>query len=822
LKIAQSCNIELPKLSMIRFPVPTGFKDAREYWDHLLRQGWHRRGMNQLPASERERRQKQLLYEKQIFEQKDFIDYMLIVQDAIMYMKNKDIPVWLRGSAAGSIICYLLGISDLDPVQFPMLVFERFVDVSREDLPDIDADFPSEARTILRDYMVAKYGERNVANLGTFQYFKPKLALIDVARVYHVPKNDVETVKSMLIERSSGDLRASSGIEDTIEQFDAAKEVFDKHPDLYKSFALEGNIKTHGVHAAGLVLSNDDFRQVSSVIVREMPKGSGNWVEVLGIDKYDAEYLGMVKMDFLGLATMSMIWRAIKHLGMTLDDLHQIPFDDEAVFDGFRNNDVVGIFQFDGRACRYVTGAVKPDSFEEVCDITALARPGALHNGAARDYAEIKFGRKKLPQLHPAVARILAPTYGQIVYQEQILRIVTDVGGFPYTKSAEIRRIIAKKHGEQAFNRRKEAFMEGVRTVHKRMDVPPMRDSEGYELWGHMITAGSYGFNAAHAYMYGRLGQVSMWLKVHHPEVFYASALATLEKKEHDLLRDAAKKGIRVDRPDPDASGVTWEPIGLPSQMERDYAKANPKRYKKIKAKKQRPHIRAGLAQIPNIGDKRAEEIIAYRSEVKKQNAIARKRPTVFGWNDLAGVKGIGPKTVDKIKKWVDSDDPFGAFKLDGNIKRTKTAISNGELEGIPEPTHRAHDLPYDPGQSFPVIWLGTILQRNIRDIFEMNRAKKGVELKTEDVKDPHLNEWAMLTCEDETDQLLLRVDRWKYPRLKAQIFSARMNHDLILVEGVRPAYVSSRQINVKRMWVIDPDDDSDVDDKIDELGEAA
>jgi DNA polymerase-3 subunit alpha len=804
-EIAQECKVELPKLPMVRFLVPAGFKDARDYWDHLLRQGWHKKGFNRLPPEEREKRLKQLLYEKQIFEQKDFIDYMLIVQDAINFVKDKNIPVWLRGSAAASIICYLLGISDLDPVRFPMLVFERFVDVSREDLPDIDADFPSEARPILRDYMASKYGERNVANLGTFQYFKPKLALIDVAKVYRVPKGEVETVKSMLIERSSGDLRASSGIEDTIEQFEAARKVFNRYPDLYKSFDLEGNIKTHGVHAAGLVISNDDFRKVSSVLTREMPKGSGNRVEVLGIDKYDAEYLGMVKMDFLGLATMSMIWRALRLLGMRLEDLHKVPFNDEAVFDGFRNNDVVGIFQYDGRACRYVNGAVKPDTFEEVCDITALARPGALHNGAARDYAEIKFGRKKPPKLHPAVEPILSPTYGQIVYQEQILRIVTDVGGFPYTKSAEIRRIIAKKHGEQAFNRQKSSFMEGVRTVHKRFDVPRMRDWEGEELWGHMITAGSYGFNAAHAYMYGRLGQVSMWLKVHYPEVFYASALATLEKKEHDLLRDAAKKSIRVDKPDPVLSSVTWEVVGLSSQMRKTKTRAYHKK------RQQQPYIRAGFAQIPDIGEKRAKEIISYRKSMNDKN---------FNWDSLLGVKGIGPKTVDKIKLWVEVDDPFGAFKLDDNIQKVKAAIKSGKLEGLPYPTHRALDLPYDPGSGFPVTWLGTILQRNIRDIFEMNRAKKGVELKPDEVRDPHLNEWAMLTCEDETDQLLLRIDRWKYPKMRDQLFGTIMNHDLILVEGVRPAYVSSRQINVKRMWVIDPSDDEDDDEQIDDVEE--
>lgn len=805
--IAEQCDVTLPRLDMVRFPVPAGFKDAQEYWDDQLRKGWRKRGFHKLPFAEREKRKNQLIYEKKIFEDKDFVDYMLIVQDGITFMKDRDIPVWLRGSAAGSVICYLLHISDLDPLKYPMLVFERFVDQSREDLPDIDADFPSEARIILRDYLTSKYGSDCVANLGTFQYFKPKLALIDVAKVFRVPKADVETVKSMLIERSSGDLRASSGIEDTIDQFPIVKKVFDDHPDLYKSRDLEGNIKTHGVHAAGLVISNEDFRNVASVLRREMPKGSGNWVEVLGVDKYDAEYLGMVKMDFLGLATMSMIWRCMKMLDIGFYELLDlVPFDDPAVYEAFMNNDVVGIFQFDGRACRYVSGSVKPENFEEVCDITAMARPGALHNGAARDYADIKFGRKQIPEMHPAVANILAPTKGQIVYQEQILRIVTDVGAFPYTKSAEIRRIIAKKHGEQAFNRQKELFMKGVATVHERFpDMPPMSKSEGDHHWGHMITAGSYGFNAAHAYCYGRLGVLSMWLKVHHPGIFYPAALASLEKKTHDLLRDAARKKIRVLPPDPLLSDVTWQPTRATLRVAQVRAKG-----KRLTPKQQRviPTVIGGFEQIEGIGEKTAVQVVEFRNG-KLDLAKGSGGKQLKTWSDLIHIKGIGAKTVEKIKDWVEQPDPYGAFRLDGNIQKVKAAIKSGELP-VPMPTHTAHDLPYDSAAAIPVIWLGTILGRNIRDIFEMNRARKGEELKVSDVRDPHLNEWAALTCEDETDQLLVRIDRWKYPKYRESIMTARMNKDLILVKGYRPKNVSSRQIYVKHLWVIDPEDDSD------------
>lgn len=785
-EIAQECDVTLPRLDMVRFPIPAGFKSVHEFWEHKLREGWRRAGFHKLKGHELERRKKQLAHEKKIIEDKGFIDYMLIVSDALCFIKDQNIPVWLRGSAAASIVCYLLRISDFDPMTNPMVVFERFIDVTREDLPDVDADFPSEARPMLRDYLVKMYGQNCVNNLGTFTYYKSKLALDDVARVYRIPKFKIEQVKDYLIERSSGDLRASSTIEDTIAEFEQPRQVFEEHPELYKSFELEGNIKGHGVHAAGLVISNDDIREVSSVLVREMPKGSGRWVEVLGVDKYDAEYLGMVKMDFLGLSTMSQLWACLRYLDMSLTDLFKIPFDDEKVFDAFRRNDVVGIFQFDGRACRYVTGAVQPDNLWEVCDVTALARPGALHNGAAREYAEIKHGRAKARSIHPLVDEILGPTKSQIIYQEQILRLVSEVGAFDYTKAAEIRRIIAKKHGEQAFNRRRDQFLAGAATIHERSDHPPLARAAALDLWGEMITSGSYGFNAAHAWMYGVLGYYSMWIKVHFPEVYYATALAYLsDQKRHDLLRDAAKKGFRVLPPEPAIAGATWEPL---QRSGRD--RAGRPRFK-------RRVIRAGFQQIDGIAEKTANVIIDHR-----------ERNGLKNWHGLLDIKGIGPKTIEKIIAWAEQDDPFGAFALDGNIKKIKSLIASGEIPGLPEPTHTAHDLPYDKGPNIEVVWLGTILERNIRDIFEQNRAKKGVELRPDEVKDPHLNEWAMLTCEDETDQLLLRIDRWKYPQMKKALFDFQRGKDLLLVQGIRPGYVTSRQINIKRMWVIDPSDD--------------
>lgn len=797
--IAQECNVPLPKLPMVKFRLPEGYDSAQQFWEEALKEGWRRRGCHRLPKAERERYRTQLLKEKQIMEDKGFIDYMLIVREGVVYIKDQGIPVGpARGSAAASLVCWLLRITEVNPMIFPNLVFERFIDVTREDYPDIDLDFPSEVRPMLRAYYEQRYGEGCVNNLGTFTYFKNKLAIDDIARVYKVPVIEVAKVKDFLIERSSGDLRASSTIEDTVDQFPQAREVFTKHPELRKAQELEGNIKGFGVHAAGLVISDQppDEAGVCAMYQREIPKGSGNIVQVVSLDKYDAERQGMVKMDFLGLNTMSMLWAACRELGMTTDDLYNIPLDDEKVYDGFRANDVVGVFQMDGRACRYVCGALKPDNFAEVCDVNALARPGALHNGAAREYSGIKHGIFKPNKIHPAVDAILEPTQYQIVYQEQILRICREVGNFPWEKTAEIRKIIAKKHGDAAFNRRKAAFMEGADTVHERLDVPPMDRATAQRIWGEMITAGSYGFNAAHSTAYGLLAVWTMWFKQHHPAIFFATSLAYgpavrsaagsqagrkgsagAGDRARDLLRDAIKgnkksgrKPTRVLPPDP-KGGRTWEAVSKLA-------------------------IRAGFEQLPNVGPSLARSIEEARDDGR-----------LVEWDDLIKVKGIGPKKLEEIEPFVKSHDPFGAYALDRNIRKVKKQLENGELGELPLPTHTALDLPYESNQTIEVVWLGTSIQRNVRDLFEMNRARTGEELDPSKVKRPDLNEWVLVTGEDEDDRLVVEVDRFTYPRFKQAVFGARLNHDLLLVEGIRPKQALVRKIKVRNLWVIDPDD---------------
>lgn len=770
-EIAQQCTVALPRLPTLRYRDDSGRASA-DVWEDELREGWRVRGCADLPPAQRAQYRRQLKYERDLIERKDYVDYFLVVGDLVRWAKDSGIPVGpARGSAAGSIICWLLRITEVNPMLFPDLVFERFIDESRVDLPDIDLDFDSDRRHEVRQYLVRRYGAECVNNIGTFQFYKSRNSLDDVARVYQVPRSEVESIKELLIERSSGDLRASSTIEDTVEQFDTARDVITRHPELRKSMEIEGNIKGFGVHAAGIVVSNGPIHDVCAVYERRV---KDELLTVVSFDKHDAERQGLLKIDLLGLSTMAMIAECLRHTGLTISDLYSLPLDDRDTLEAFKANDVIGIFQFEGRATRYVCGALKPESFKEICDVNALSRPGPLHNGAANEYIDIKRGVRKPEKLHPALDRITANTQYQIVYQEQILKIVREIGNFSWTHAAYIRKIISRKIGEQEFNRQRGEYLAGALSLHEREPgMEPMDEETALAIWGMCITAGSYAFNAAHSVSYGMLAYWTMWLKVHYPEVFYAASLEKSGDKTHDLLRDAAKHGIKAELPRPQDASTGW----LPGKRS----------------------VRAGLNAIPGIGDKTAARMVE-----------ARNGEVPHSWDFYTRVKGIGPKTCEKIATWCAQDDPFLVWRLDEHIASVKEQIASGELRApdgglLPRPVTRSADLPYSRGKDIKCVWLGTVRSRNIRDIFEHNRSKKGTELSRDEVRDPDLNEWALLVADDETDQLSLRIDRFKYPMFKEALFGMRLGRDLMLVSGVKPGWVATRQIMVHQMWVIDP-----------------
>lgn len=777
-EIAGRCNATIPRMDTIRFPLPPGFTTTKEYMWYLLREGWKFRNMNRMKNvrdSEGRTPAERIAYEMDIIESKDFMDYFLVVSDIIIWAKENGVAVGpARGSSAASLVCYLLRITEVNPMEFPTMIVERFIDYERADLPDIDTDFDDDYRYRVFEYAAQKYGRENVGKIGTFTYFKSKNSLDDVAYVHRVPKGAVETVKELLLERSSGDLRSSATIEDTVEQFEEAQKVFDDYPAMWKATELEGNVKGMSTHAAGLVVATRPITDVCAVYTKPDKKGGvqvdeyGNPMEVVSFDKYDAEEYNLLKIDVLGLANMGMIRILCELTGHTLQDVYDLPLTDQETLRGFQENDCVGIFQYDGWAMRSVNGSLKPENFDEVAAVNALARPGPLHSNASSEYVEVKRGQREPSIQHPLLDPIVAPTRGQIIYQEQILRILREIGGFSWTHVSTIRKIISKKIGEQAFNRSKDEFLDGA--VERGVDRETAQS-----IWGACITAGGYAFNIAHCISYGMIGYWTMYFKRHYPQAFYVAALRKLpEEKLLTILRDAIKHGVTILPPDPNDSGITWAPVGTDS-------------------------IRGGLAQIPGIGEKMGAVIIEDREE----------RGPFADWSELERVKGIGPSKMETIRAFCERDDPFDIFTLQRRIDRITHEIKHGKLSQyrLPAPTHKTEDIPMERGNDIEVVWIGTVHSRNLRDLFEVNFGKTGEALDISTVRRPDLPEWVIMYGEDETDQMSITVDRFKYPKFREMVWGIDLDHDLILVRGVKKGYQARRALYVWDMWVIDPDD---------------
>jgi DNA polymerase-3 subunit alpha len=770
LDVAERCSVVLPKLKDLVFP---GDAPSRDLFMQWLRRGWRYRGLHRLNREERRRYLKRLKYEVKLIMDKGFTDYFLVIAEMVVWAKESGIPVGpARGSAAASLACWLLRITEVNPMMFPNLIFERFIDINRHDLPDVDLDFDDELRHLIRGHLVDLYGEERVGNIGTFTMYRGKNSLEDVAKVFRIPMSAVEEVKGGLLERSSGDLRYGQTIEDSIELFPKVRAVFDRYPDLRHAQRLEGNLKGFSVHAAGLVVANGALTQNLAVSTRYTPKGDLIGT-ALSIDKYDAEYLNVLKIDALGLKTMGLIRHALTTIGMTLEELYAVPLDDEKVYEGFKRNEVIGIFQFDGRAMRSVNREVKPDTFAEVCDINALARPGPLHSGAAAEYIMAKHGKKPIEKLHPVVTDITAHTNGQIVYQEQILRVVRELGGFSWEEAALVRKLISKKQGEQAFNRLQAKFMDGSGALGVKPGIAA-------RVWKQLVTAGAYAFNAAHCVSYGMLAYWTMWLKQNHPLAFYRAALMKYddEDKVLDILKEVTSKGIKVLPPHPGDSRATWSIEGNA--------------------------LRAGLTQVKGVGEKMAASMISWREE---EIAAARLDPADMTWQDFTVVHGIGPKKMQIIEAFCAQDDPFGIHELERALTRARWWIGkHGERAGLPYPSSRSEDVPYE-AVAGEHVWVGRVVHRNLKDIYELHRSRTGEELDPAKVKEPQYVNYAVITGVDETGPLVITVHRYDglYEKYKEDIWDIDPDRDLLLVRGYKRREYR-RAIYAKELHVLTPE----------------
>ena len=765
--IGDRCAVTLPKAERLRYPCPDGYTSVSLFRRWIVA-GWKYRGMGQL--LDKIKYKERLNYEMRLIEAKDFVDYFLLLSDAVRYAKDSGIPVGpARGSAAASLVCYLLRITEIDPLQFPTMMFERFIDITREDPPDIDLDFADDRRDEVRQYLTRKYGADRVGNIGNFVKYRGKNSINDVARVYGIPKRAADTVNDLVIERSSGDSRFESSLLDTLELFPAAQAIFEQFPKLRQAIRLEGDMRGMSVHAAGLVVGATPLTDVCAVYSKTSGKDKRQ-LKVLSIDKYDAEYLDILKIDALGLSTMGMIAICLDLTGLTLEDLYAIPLDDAETLAGFQRNDVVGIFQFEGRATRLVNADVCPDNFMQISDANALSRPGPLFSGVTSNYCEVKHGRREAEHLHPAVDKYTADTFYQIVYQEQILQIIKDIGGFPVTKVSDIRRIISKKLGEGQFHKMYQVFEDGA------------RDNYGIEpdlaktIWARMVTSAQYSFNIAHSVSYSMLAWWTMYLKVHYPQAFYTASLRKAktggdQKPIQKLLWDAERHGVKVFPPDLDRSGEDWT-LGDNGE------------------------ILAGFAQVPGVGEKITAEIIRDRAE---------KGP-FDSWSKILRVKGIGPAKLEIIRNFAESDDPFGLKRTARMLGAVRIAVDEGDIP-VPLPTHDSDALRV-AGDVKRVVWWGVVRHKEYKDLIEDERAKTGdeVDVILKRIKAPgKVKSCTLHSFDAGFEDVYLRFNRWQFPKFKDRLEAIRPNDDVVCVVGEKRSGFGA-SIQVKRLFIIDPE----------------
>ena len=696
-----------------------------------------------------------------------FIDYFLMVSDLVRWAKQQGIAVGPgRGSSAGSLVCYLLRITEIDSMQFPML-FERFLDPTRTDPPDIDIDFEDERRGEVFDYAATKYGGDFVANIGTFTRYKGRNSLDDVGRVYHIPKWKIDAVKDKLLERAEGHPRGAKTLEDTYNSFDDISSIVEQTPELRYAARLEGNLRGFGVHAAGMVISAVPLNEVCATYEREIGERQGT---AIAFDKYDASYLGLLKVDALSLITMGMVAGVCRHAGISLEELYRIPLNDQSVMDAFRVGDVLGIFQFEGITTRRILKQVEPTVFQHLSDVNALSRPGADD----KTYVYNKRNEIEPQFAHPIMAQHLSWTYGVVVYEEQILMILRDLGGFEPAELNRMRKIIHDKLGSTAFNEYFQRFIKGA-AAHG------LSEDAARSIWDGMVSASGYAFNIAHSVSYAHIGYWQMWLKVNYPAEFFAGQLSKCSDnvRRGKLIQEAERHGILVEPPNLLESQEDWS------------------------LSEDRKRIIAGFSCIDGIGPKTTANILNWLAEECERNGLDDFFPE---WEDLTAVKGIGPKTISKVKAFAEHPDPFGVHETSRILNNVRDSFRKGELTGVPAPTHISIDVPTDREL---VCYMGIARRRKYYDAVEQKMKSLTTETSHEEVlnqiKDPHLLKYAAIEVEDEYGEVVkVWVNRWVYPKFSDIIQNMKINKDVVVVQGFSSDF-GGTSIRADKLVVIDP-----------------
>ncbi|MBN2071457.1 MAG: DNA polymerase III subunit alpha [Candidatus Krumholzibacteriota bacterium] len=576
LEIAGKCDFDLADtgLHLPVFPIPEPFSTAGDYLEHLVRE--------RLPGAfieMTEEIEERVRYELDVIRKMNYSGYFLIVWDIVNTAGEMGIPVGPgRGSAAGSIICFVLGITTIDPIKNGLL-FERFLNPERVSMPDIDIDFCDEKRQKVIDHVVNKYGNENVCQIITFGRMAARAVVRDVGRVLKVPYGEVDSL-AKLIPAVPGTTLAKA-----LKNVPEFRERYDNDPQIKRlvdlSIKLEGLARHASTHAAGLVIT--PTRLVDHVPLYRSNKGETTTQYEMKI----LESIGLLKIDILGLKTLSHMDNTIELIRSEYDvdlDIESIPLDDEKTFSLLSKGQTISVFQLESSGMRELLRKIEPTTFGDITAVNALYRPGPLGSDMVTDFIECKHGRKKIKYVHPSLEPILKETYGVILYQEQVMRIASDLGGFSLGQADILRRAMGKKN-EKEMARQGEAFIRGA----IERGIPEKKAGKIFDL---MAFFSGYGFNKSHSAAYAMISMRTAWLKAHYPDAFMAAAMTSDMGDTNRLiilLEECRNLGLKVRPPDINSSGVAFGLSG--------------------------GEITYGLAAIKNIGEKAVMSAIEARKD---------------------------------------------------------------------------------------------------------------------------------------------------------------------------------------------------------------
>jgi DNA-directed DNA polymerase III PolC len=581
-RIAEECNAELPKAEIVE---PVKEKSLRQTC------------IDAAPARNIDLTNKvymdRLDRELALIAEKNFEDYFYVVSDLCLYAKQYMLVGPARGSSCGSLVCYLLSITEIDPIPYDLL-FERFIDINRKDLPDIDIDFPDNKRDMIFSYLQQKYGANCVARLGTVSRYQAKVTITDVARELKIPLWEINELKNAIVNRSTGDARAKMCIKDTFDSLEIARKILDKYPELRVSEEIEAHARHTGVHAAGIIITKNPVSWYCSV---DAQTGAAQ------IDKYDAEELNLLKIDVLGLTTLAVIDDTLAQVNWDLKTLLNYRLDDKSAFEVMNQRRPAGIFQFEGFSIQSLCRQLVIDNIEDVISLTSLGRPGPLFSGGASEFLKRRNKEHETEHL-PLCENITKLTYGIVIYQEQVMQIAREVGELTWEDVSSLRKAMSKSLGKEFFDSFFERFKVGALKNGLTME-------QAQTIWDNINTMGSWAFNRSHAVAYGIISYWCMLLKAKFPLEYGAACLRNGDidpSKSVKILRELEQAGYKYKKYDKELSQVNWSV--------------------------QNGMLVGGLIGIKGIAEKTANDILKKRAEgkplTKRQNELLEHGVTPY------------------------------------------------------------------------------------------------------------------------------------------------------------------------------------------------